>query len=194
MKGFLVRSTQIVAGYYYHFYNRGVNRQAIFFREENWGYFIRRLRQYSVPEYLTIVAYCLMPNHYHLLVRANHDDVGRKVMQPLTVSYSKSINKQQERSGHLFQGPFQARLIEEDADLKWLSRYVHLNPVTAGLVREPADWIYSSYRDYVGLRNGTLPNPAIVLDQFPSRSAYADFVETDLRPEAGLAADLIVDE
>ena len=78
-------------------------------------------------------------------------------MQPLTVSYAKSINKQEERSGHLFQGPFQVKLVDRDEYLKWLSRYIHLNPVVAGLVERPEEWAFSSYRDYVGLRNGTLP-------------------------------------
>ncbi len=189
-----MRNTPIVPGHYYHFYNRGVNRQPIFFIEENWGYFIRRLRAYCLPEFLDILAYCLMPNHYHLLVRICGLDVGKRVMQPLTVSYAKSINKQQNRSGHLFQGPFQARLVDNDGYLKWLSRYIHLNPVAAGLVTRPADWAYSSYREYVGLRQGTLPACAFILSQFPSPQAYAAFVESPTSLETGLNADLLFDE
>ena len=189
-----MRKTPIVAGHYYHFYNRGVNRQPIFFAEENWGYFIGLLRKYCLVELLEIVAYCLMPNHYHLLAKAKTDLVGKKVMQPLTVAYAKAINKQQDRSGHLFQGPFQARLVESDGYLKWLSRYIHLNPVTAGLVEKPADWIFSSYRDYIGLRKGTLPQREIVLSQFHSVAAYIEFVEAPARIEAGLTSDVLFDE
>ena len=135
-----------------------------------------------------------MPNHYHLLVRIRGEDVRKRVMQPLAVSYAKSIKKQQQRSGHLFQGSFQARLVDNDAYLKWLSRYIHLNPVAAGLVAEPADWAYSSYRDYAGLRQGTLPDCDFILSQFPSRQAYDAFVETPARLKTGRNADLLFDE
>ena len=189
-----MRSTQIVAGQTYHFYNRGVDRRPIFMCDENWRFFLRRMHEYFVPDAIVIIAYCLMPNHYHLLMRVVDDDVARIVMQPFTVSYAKAINKQEGRSGPLFQGPFQAKLVDQDAYLKWLSRYIHLNPVAAGLASIPADWAYSSYRDYIGLRHGTLPNPEIVLSQFPSRQAYAEFMEESVRPEAGLATSVLFQE
>jgi hypothetical protein len=135
-----------------------------------------------------------MPNHYHLLAYLKADDLGRKIMQPFTVSYSKSINKQQKRTGHLFQGPFQARRVDRDEYLTYLSRYIHLNPVTAGLVAGPADWEFSSYQDYIGVRQGTLPKPDIVLSQFPSPRAYVEFVESSIRPETGLTARLLFKE
>lgn len=117
-----MRQVQIRTGHYYHFYNRGINHEPIFFCEENWGFFIQCVRTYFTLELIEIIAYCLMPNHYHFLVHVLHDDVGQKVMQPFTVSYTKAINKQQERSGHLFQGPFQAKLVKDDRYLRWLTR------------------------------------------------------------------------
>ena len=167
-----MRTTKLVAGQYYHIYNRGVNRQPIFFCADNWAFFVRKVRQYFKAELVEIVAYCLMPNHYHLLVYIKCDDAGLEIMQPFTVAYTKAVNKQQQRSGHLFQGPFEAKHVNRDAYLKRLTRYIHLNPVAAGLVAAPADWVYSSYREYVGLRQGTLPMPDIVLSQFPSVQAY----------------------
>ena len=189
-----MRTTRLSPGQYYHLYNRGVNRQPIFFCDENWLFFVRRLRHYFNPELAEIIAYCLMPNHYHLLVYVKCEDAGREVMQPFTVSYTKAINKQQQRSGHLFQGPFEAKHVNRDAYLKWLTRYIHLNPVEAGLVAAPADWVYSSYREYIGLRQGTLPSPEIVVSQFPSIEAYREFVESSARVEAGLAAELLFEE
>jgi REP element-mobilizing transposase RayT len=189
-----MRKTEITANHYYHIYNRGVGKQPIFFCRENWAFMIQRLNHYFTPERAEIVAYCLMPNHYHLLVRVLCSDFGRKVMQPLTVSYTKAVNKQQNRNGHLFQGPYQARLVKRDADLINLSRYIHLNPVTAGLVSRAEVWVFSSYRDYVGLRNGQLPKPAIVLDQFPSREAYAEYVNFHRASDGGLSADILFDE
>jgi putative transposase len=171
------RKVEFRAAHCYHLYNRGVNRGPIFFCDENWGFFIRRLRRYFTPPHADVLAYCLMPNHYHLLVYAKTDDLGQRVMQPLSVSYTKAVNKQQRRVGPLFQGPFQATWVDRDAYLTHLSRYIHWNPVAAGLVERPADWAFSSYRDYVGLRAGTLPVTDLVLSQFPSRHAYQAFVE-----------------
>jgi len=172
------RQIKFRADHYYHLYNRGINRQPIFFCDENWGYFIRRVRHYFLPELVVIVAYCLMPTHYHLLVYLRTDDLSRQIMQPFSLSYTKAINKQQGRVGSLFQGPFQATWIDRDEYLLHLSRYIHLNPVAAGLVERPDEWAFSSYRDYIGLRQGTLPVPDAVLSQFPSRRAYQTFVES----------------
>jgi len=177
-----MRKTEFRAGYHYHLYNRGANRQPIFFSDENWGYFLRLVRHYLKPDLIDVVAYCLLPNHYHLLVSLKTDALAKKIMQPFTVAYSKAINKQQGRTGPLFEGPFQARLVDRDEYLVHLSRYIHLNPVSAGLVAHPEDWTFSSYRDYLGLRKGTLPAPGIVMSQFPSPQAYAAFVE-DYQPD-----------
>ena len=100
-----------------------------------------------------------MPNHYHLLVHVNCDNFSKSVMQPFLVSYTKAINKQQNRVGPLFQGPFQARLVKNEAYLLELATYIHLNPVHSGLVVSPEAWAYSSFREYIGFRKGTLPQP-----------------------------------
>ena len=172
-----MRKIPFRSGHYYHIYNRGVNRQAIFFNDENWGYFMKRLRRYCTSELIEIIAYCLMPNHYHILAYLKDDSLSAKIMQPLSVSYTKAVNRQQGRVGPLFQGAFQAKLVDKTEYLLHLSRYLHLNPVLAGHVEDPAAWKFSSYRDYVGLRKGTLPQPDIVLSHFPSREAYAEFVK-----------------
>ncbi len=188
-----MRRTELRAGYHYHLYNRGVNRQQIFFNEGNWGYFLRLIRRYFTPELIDIIAYCLMPNHYHLLVSLKTDRLGKEVMQPFTIAYTKAINSQQSRSGPLFQGPFQALLVDRDDYRLHLSRYIHLNPVSAGLAARPEDWIFSSYQEFLGLRRGTLPAPGIVLSQFPSPQAYAAFVEAYRPEDRGLIEQLMFD-
>jgi putative transposase len=122
-----------------------------------------------------------MPTHYHLMVYLNDDDFGPKVMQPFTVSYTKVVNKQNRRVGPFFQDPFHAKLVEEDGHLLQLSRYIHLNPVRAHLVKKPEDWVYSSYQDYLGLRRGTLPKPGVILEHFLSIEDYRVFVEEGLK-------------
>ena len=178
------------AGRHYHIFNRGNNRQRIFFERENYLFFLRRMRKYlmgvQTSEVLktsevcthpvTVIAYCLMPNHYHLLVQLNDDELSRQIMR-LSVSYTKAINKRYKRVSALFQGQFKAVPVDTDEQLLHLSRYIHLNPVLAGIVKHPHDWEFSSYREYVGLREGTLPVPDVVLSQFASHRTYRAFVE-----------------
>ena len=89
------------------------------------------------------------------------------------------MNKRYRRCGSIFQGRFQAILIDNDAYVLNLSRYIHLNPVKAGLVKRPEEWEFSSYSDYVGLRQGTLPKMENLLEQIGSAHAYQRFVSTD---------------
>ncbi len=83
--------------------------------------------------------------------------------------------------------------MDKDSYLVHLSRYLHLNPVMAGLVERPEDWEFSSYREYIGLRDGTLPKSEIVLSQFPSPEAYREFVESYTPREREIIADLLFD-
>jgi len=150
------------------------------------------LREYLSPEAVEIAAYCLMPNHYHLLVYLKTDDLSG-LMQPFTLSYTKAINKRYARVGSLFQGRFKAILVDKNEYLLHLSRYIHLNPVAARLMKRPEDWEFSSYPEYVGLRKGTLPKPNVVLLQFPSSDAYRRFVETYVESDKEIIEHLLHD-
>lgn len=150
---------------------------SIIFERENYLYFLRQVRKYLAGGAVGIIGYCLMPNHYHLLVRLQADDLS-KPMQQLGLSYTKAINRRHGRAGSLFQGPFKAAHVDLDEYLLHLSRYIHLNPVAAGLAKRPEDWEFSSYREYVGLRDGTLPRPDVVLGHFASADEYRRFVES----------------
>jgi len=185
------RNVELCADEYYHLYNRGNNRGRIFYERENYVFFLRRLRKYLIPV-LGIVAYCLMPTHYHLLVLLKDADLSHR-MQLLSISYTKAMNKRYDRVGALFQGSFRAIHVNQNNYLVHLSRYIHLNPVMAGLVERPEDWEFSSYREYIGVRNGTLPTPEIVLSQFLSREVYQEFVESYTAREREIIADLLFD-
>jgi len=161
---------------HYHIYNRGNNHAAIFFERENYLFFLRQLRKYLYAQ-VEIVAYCLMPNHYHLLVHLETENFPQ-LMQPFLVSYSKAINQRFNRAGTLFEGPFKAIRIEREEYLLALSRYIHLNPVKARLVARAEEWEFSSYRDFIGLRQGTLIAPAAVLAYVPAGQVYREFVES----------------
>ncbi|MGC9503806.1 transposase [Baaleninema sp.] len=173
------RKTALEAGYYYHIYNRGNNGDLIFIEPENYGYFIKLIRKYFIESLVEMVSYCLMPNHYHFLVYLKDRDFS-DCMKKLSLAYVKAINQRYQRSGSLFEGRFQSIVIDNDRYLCHLSRYIHINPVRANLVKHPQDWIFSSYRDYVGLRRGTLPKPDVVLSQFSGREDYRQFVESEV--------------
>ncbi|MBT9316817.1 REP-associated tyrosine transposase [Leptothoe spongobia] len=186
------RKTAFLPGQYYHLYNRGNNRQKIFFERDNYLFFLRRFRHYLVNSTLNVNAYCLMPNHYHFLVHLCQQDFSQK-MQAFTLSYTKAMNKRYRRCGSIFQGRFQAILVNSDAYLLHLSRYIHLNPVEAGLVKRPEDWEFSSYVDYVGLRQGTLPKMKNLLAQVGSADAYQHFTNTEHIVETPEIKQLMLD-
>jgi REP element-mobilizing transposase RayT len=195
------RRVEIRVGECYHIYNRGANRQAIFFEPDSYSHFIRKLRQFvthptethaSRDAAATVLAYCLMPNHYHLLVRVLSSEFS-EAMRSFGQAHTQAINRRFDRSGTLFEGRFQAIHVDRDAYLMHLSRYIHLNPVEAGLVELPEGWEYSSYRDYVGLREGTLPEIEPILREFASRAAYARFVESGMAREDELIRHLVID-
>jgi len=96
------------------------------------------MRKYLVP-ILDVVAYCLMPTHYHLLVLLKEAELSHR-MQLFSISYTKAMNARYDRVGALFQGAFQAKHVNRNDYLVHLSRYIHLNPVLAGLVERPEDW------------------------------------------------------
>ena len=171
---------------------RGHNRQAIFFVRENYLFFLRQWRRYVAPS-CQAIAYCLMPTHYHVLLRVTADGLSHG-MQLMSISYTKAVNKQQNRLGALFQGAFQSRYIERDEYLLHLSRYVHLNPVLAGLAQQPEDWEFSSYREYLRFRSGTLPVPEVVLNQFSSAGAYRTFVESYAPADRQTISGLVFDD
>jgi len=188
-----MRTEPILPLHYYHIYNRGVNRGPIYFSKENYHFFLDRLGKYFNMETARILAYCLMPSHFHLLVYPIIDDFGNKVMQLFSVSYTKAINKRQNRTGPLFQGPYQAILIDKNRYLLHLSRYIHLNPVSAGLVDHPDQWEFSSFRDYIGNRRGGITRPDIIIEYFKDSSEYVDFVLSESESGANLPENLRID-
>ena len=142
------RTTPLTKENYYHVYNRGVNKGLIFFSDRNYQYFLNKM-VYFFQSKADILAYCLMANHFHLLLKVNSDDFVRTSLHSFLVSYTKSVNIEQKRIGPLFQNRFQANLVEDEGYFIDCAKYIHLNPVKARLTALPEDWKYSSYSAYL---------------------------------------------
>lgn len=141
----------------YHIYNRAINKDKLFLRPENYLFFLKRYRQYISPIADTF-CYCLMPNHFHIMVRfKNENEIKGIIVQDnlsahyslqfshLFNSYSKAFNKQEKRMGGLFMSPFKRKKMKDTAHMINVVRYIHFNPVVAGLCGKPERWRYSSY-------------------------------------------------
>ena len=135
------------------------------------------LRKALPPEAFCLLCYCLMPNHFHFLIKQNGNLPIGKLVSKVCTSYSKYFNKKYQRVGSVFQSPFRSVLVETDPQLLWLSAYIHNNPKTAGLVADLKDYKWSSYPDYIGFRQGNLCDKNFILKQFAGVNEYKKFVD-----------------
>jgi putative transposase len=179
-----VKHIQLISEHYYHIYNKAVTDNLLFVNNENYLFFISKIQEY-ILETADILAYCLMPNHYHLIVQIKDLDFPSS-MRKLALSYVVAFNNFYDRKGHLFSGRYQRKHVEDIRYLLHLSRYIHLNPVKAKLVQKAEEWKFSSYQEYIGLAEPDFVNQSIIIeimnDYKPSTlnvpgSEYKEFVE-----------------
>jgi putative transposase len=165
----------------YHIFNRGVARQGTFLDDRDYELFLRRLKEQVLgepipvqaktsyrrkvfqPGMFAVLAYCLMPNHFHIVVKQLTDVPVSELFLRVLTGYGKVFNLKYERVGPVFQDRFKAVAVMTDEQLLWLSAYIHQNPKVAGLVRDLTDWPWSSYLDYIGKRSGRLVDQSIVM-------------------------------
>jgi len=170
------RKVKFLAEHYYHVYNRGTNRELIFREPENYRFLLSRVKNYSSRFNITVIAYCFMPNHYHFLLRQEGMESISAFVQRTINSYTKAFNKAYQRTGTLFEGPFKSLHIERDSHLIYLCRYIHRNPLEAGLVTNLDNWPYSNYLEWVGRRCGTLYDAKFVQTHFVNSDEHEQFV------------------
>jgi REP element-mobilizing transposase RayT len=137
-------------GAFYHVINRGNAGEKIFKSKRDKEKFLEYLEKAVERFSIIIHTYCLMDNHYHLLMETSQANLS-VAAQWINVSYAVYFNRKRQRNGHLFQGRFKAILIDADEYLKQLSRYIHLNPVRAKITEAPADYLWSSHRAFIGV-------------------------------------------
>ncbi len=147
------RRTVFVPGNYYHLLNRGALKALLFHEPRAYHLFVELVRFFAQECGVTIIVVCLMPNHFHLVVRLEEGGDIVAFMRRLCFTYSRRINKVYHRTGTSFQGRYQAKHIEDDAYLRYVCAYIHANPLSAGLVRNPEDWEFSNYLEWCGDRD-----------------------------------------
>jgi putative transposase len=171
---------------YYHVYNRGVEKRVIFTDEQDYSVFLGLLKKYLAGELsneanrhqfknfhgeLSLLTYCLMPNHFHLLFYQSSENAITELMRRVSTSYVMYFNNRHNRVGSLFQGPYKASKIDADEYLDHVSRYIHLNP------RDYKTWPYSSLAYYQANKKANWLDTNNILSRFNnSRESYLKFV------------------
>ena len=161
-----------IEGGLYHIYSRGNNRQRIFLSDDDYRKFLAQLDRQKRKLPFFLYAYCLMPNHFHLLIERRGDFISQ-IMRRLLTAYSQYHNRKYGKCGHVLQGRYKAILCQSDQYLAELVRYIHLNPVRAKLVRSPDDYPYSSHRSYLSSKQSPLVDVEPVLRYFGATKPVA---------------------
>lgn len=171
---------------FYHVYNRGVEKRTIFLDDQDYTVFLGLLKKYLTGKRkdgshwhafknfqgeITLLAYCLMPNHFHLLLYQSNSDSITQFMRRILTGYVMYFNNRYHRVGGLFQGRYKASIIDKDSYLQHISRYIHLNP------DEYKSWPYSSLPYYQGVKKAEWLNTDQILNLFDDNwSTYLEFV------------------
>lgn len=174
----------VVSGGIYHVFARGNNAQKIFFDNIDRYHYLRLLGAVSKRLEIAVLAFALMSNHVHLVLRVSSRNLDAGI-HLIHRPYAFRFNRRHGRIGHMFNNRYQSLPVVDDAYLLQSTSYIHLNPVVIGLVKHPRDYIWSSYRQYATPRSGQLVDPNRVFsiledDQERCRVAYEDFVAADL--------------
>lgn len=180
-----IRKTPLITGQYYHIFNKAIYGVQTFQDARDHKRFIETLFYYALldkkPKYssrkklpnnidyskklVDIICYCLMPNHFHLLLKQSSDNGIAQFIRNLCNSYTKYFNVKRKRNGPLFQGRFKAVLVETNEQLLHLSRYIHLNPLVSYIVNDLKSYPWSSYTEYTSSTNNQCEKQ-IILEQF----------------------------
>jgi REP element-mobilizing transposase RayT len=166
-------------GVLYHVIVRGNQRQKTFLKPSDYQAYLGKLAQYRRKYGVTVYAYCLMPNHVHLLLECSRTPLG-KFMQGLQQSYTQYYNRTYKKVGHLFQGRYKAILCQKDAYLLELVRYIHLNPVRSKLASRSEQYRHSGEQAYRAATPTAIIDPRPVLKMIGGSAGYRRFVQEGL--------------
>lgn len=177
---------------YFHLYNRGNNNQNIFLDNADYEFFILKVKQNIYPDKtlqrmrplpqgsFSLLSYCLMPNHFHLLLRQNNKYAAQQLLLRICTSYSKYFNKKYNGVGHVFQDRFKQITIDDDSQLLWLHAYINLNPVLDNITDNPKKYKWSSYNEVVSAEKGLLCDLNFINSQFKEKNDLIKFFKDAL--------------
>lgn len=210
------RTTPLVNGEVYHLFNRGVAKLPIFTNKKDYKRFLETIYYYQFqgpkPKFsqlnrfknlkleqnkkiVEVLCYCLMPNHYHFLIRQLEENGISEFIKKISDSYTKYFNTKHNRVGPLLQGPFKVVRICDDNQLVHVSRYIHLNPIASFLVKDLQEYFWSSYLNYIGLQKDKLCTNEFILSLFKSQEKYEQFVldQVEYAQSLELVKHLLID-
>jgi len=183
------RALRIVdKGLIYHVINRGNAKQPVFLDEEDFEKYVKLLKRFKEKYSFKLYHYVLMNNHFHLLLETTGEGTISRIMQGITLAHTRYFNHKYRSVGHTWQGRFKSPIIERDTYLLECARYIELNPVRAGLVKNPAEYKWSSYRYYAFGENNELVDEDPLYRTFGSNVAlrqrrYQEFVNEGISEE-----------
>jgi len=188
----------------YHVMLRGNDAQKIFFNDRNRSKMCLLIQEGVERFGHRIFAYCFMANHIHLAIQIGETNIS-PIIQNIAFRYTQYINRQENRIGHLFQGRFRSILVDRNRYLRELVRYIHLNPVRAGIVSQPEHYQWSSHNTYLGKNELPWVSPSLVLSSFggcdtiarPSFHSFVTsgiFVKDDLDFKRGISEGILGDD
>ena len=176
---------------YFHAFNRGNNYQDIFLDDEDYKFFILKIKQNIFPgtglkrmkllpaKSFSLLSYCLMPNHFHLLLRQNDKSTAQQLLLRICTSYSKYFNKKYNRVGHVFQDRFKQVDIYDNEQLLWLHAYINLNPVLDKIAEQPEKYSWSSYNEIINPIGG-ICDRSFILEKLEGASNIKKFIKDAL--------------
>jgi len=192
----MARLPRIDLAGYHHVVNRGVEKRNIFLVNEDYEQFLKLLCQVSEQFEVTLHSYCLMSNHYHLLIETHQENLS-KVMRAVNAQYAAYFNKKYKRVGHLWQGRFKSWFVTDEAYLYTLIKYIEFNPLKAKIVKKLSDHPYSSYRTFSEIQKPIMClRESIMLTQFSAIEDRVEFFESwydeDILKEIKKSSRLVV--
>ena len=161
----------------YHACNNGARKSLLFQCSEDYQYLYQLLQTYAARCKITVLVYCFMPDHYHLLLRQDGEIAINLFMAKVFALYSRWFNSKYSQSGTLFEGRFKAVCVDTDFLLSFLCGFIHLNPQEADLVSDPCDWPNSNCRQWVEGTGLSMSELEFISDTFGSSEEYRDFLD-----------------
>jgi len=166
----------------HHITSRGIRRNNIFNDNQDYKVYLSILKEVKVKFTFELYCYCLMTNHVHLQVKTIDISIS-DIMKRINQIYAQYFNKKYNYTGHLFQDRYYSEVIKDTAQMLSTTRYIHLNPVRANIVKRPEEYDYSCYSMYIGMKKDLLISPERILSFFQgsnNRMLYKEFVESDM--------------